>query len=83
MRAEGNGQLVDARELLEVAEGELLEEERRRAVQQRPPEALTACDDLDECALQQRLEDGANVDAADLRDFGTSDRLAWSLRWWL
>src|SRR5207253_295847 len=51
------------------------QELRRGAVKQRPPESLTPCDDLDQTALEQLVDHRARVDAADLVDLDTPDRL--------
>jgi hypothetical protein len=73
--AERDRELVHARQLAEVAERELLEEETRRAVEQRTPKAFGAPDDVNEPALVQRLEHGTDVHAANLCDIGTANRL--------
>ena len=74
--AERDRQLVGARQLLEMPQRKMLEEDRRRSVQQRTAEPFGATDDVDEAALVQRLEHAADGHAADLFDFGAADRLA-------
>jgi hypothetical protein len=56
--------------------GELLEEGRRRAVEERAPEPLAPTDHVDQPALEQRLEHAAHGHAADLLDLRAPDRLA-------
>src|SRR5688500_1232392 len=73
--AQGDRELVGPRQLLEVSQRELLEEDRGRAVEQRPADSLAAPDDVDEPALVDRLENAADGDAADLLDLGAADRL--------
>src|SRR5688572_1015854 len=70
-----NRQLIGARQLLQVAQSEVLQEERRRAVQQRTTETFRAPDDIDESALVQRLEHATDVDAANVLDLRASDGL--------
>src|SRR5688572_15930240 len=72
---ERDRELVGPRQLLEVPKREVLEEERRRSVQQRPPQSFRPTDDVDQPALVQRLEHTADRDAPDLLDVGARDRL--------
>ena len=58
-----------------MTQREVLEEYRRRAVQQRTTEPFGATDDVDQAALVQRLEHAADRDAANLLDLGAADRL--------
>ena len=51
--AQGDREFVGARQFLEVTQGELFEELRRGAVQQRTADALTASDDVDETTFVQ------------------------------
>src|SRR5687767_8316704 len=73
---ERDRELVGPRQLLEVPKREVLEEERRRSVQQRPPQSLRPANDVDQTALVQRLEDAADRDTPDLLDVGARDRLS-------
>src|SRR5688500_8797756 len=73
--AEGDRELVGPRQLLEMAESELLEEDRRRAVQKWAANAFGATGDLDQAAVMERLEHTANRDAPDLLDLCAPDRL--------
>ena len=58
-----------------MAQRELFEEERRRSVQQRTPQSFATRDDFDERALEQRLENRADIHAAYLGDLGAADWL--------
>ena len=55
---------------------EVLEKDRRRAIQQWTSQPLATSDDVDQAALVQRFQHAANGDAANLFDVGTPDRLA-------
>ena len=55
---------------------ELLEEDRRRAVEQRTTEAFGATDDIDQSPLEKRLEHTSDGNAADLFDLGSPDGLS-------
>src|SRR5687768_10330308 len=74
--AECDRELVGARQLFEVAERELLQEEGRRAVEQRASESLRAAGHLDQATLVQRLEHAADGDTANLLDLRATDGLA-------
>src|SRR3954466_8630675 len=51
-----NRQLVGARQLLEVTQREVLQEERRRSVEQWTSQPLGAADDVNEPTLVQRFQ---------------------------
>src|SRR5258708_2394655 len=74
--AERDRELVDARQLFEVPQGKLLEKQRRGSVEQRTAEALAARHDFNKTTFEQRFENRACIDAADVRNFGAADRLA-------
>lgn len=48
---ERHRELVAARKLLEMAESKMLQEERRRTIQQRSPQSLSTADHVDQPAL--------------------------------
>src|SRR5262245_59912740 len=54
----------------------MLEEDRRRAIQQWPAQSLRPADDVDESTLVQRLQYTADRDATNLFDLGATDRLS-------
>ena len=59
-----------------MTERELLQKNRRGAIQQRPPHALGTSDDVDQTSFEQRLEHAPHSHASDLFDLGPPDRLA-------
>ena len=76
LEAERIGQLLDLRQIAEIAQAEPLEELARGRVHERPADHLLAADGLDQPALDQRRQDAAAAaDAADLGDLGGGDRL--------
>src|SRR5262245_65244418 len=54
----------------------MLEEDGRRAIQQRATETLPPSDDVDEAAFVHRFQNAADVHPSDLFDVGTADGLA-------
>src|SRR5438105_1724681 len=69
-------QLVGARQLLQMTQGEVLEKHRRRAVHQGTAESLSAADDIDQATFMERLQHSADSDTTNLLDLGATDRLA-------
>src|SRR3954470_21901070 len=63
---EHHGQVFGARQVVQRAEAEMLQEEGRGAVEQRPPQPLAAAHHLHQAALLQRLEHRAGAHAADV-----------------
>src|SRR5262249_3160369 len=55
---------------------EEFEKRRRRSVKKRTPRLVLLSEDLHEIALEQELEHRAAIDAANVVDLGTRDRLA-------
>src|SRR2546425_12070818 len=72
---EGDRQLLEPRQILQVLQSENLQERWRGAVEQRPPETLAARDDFDQTALDQLVHHGVGIDAADFIDLEASHRL--------
>src|ERR1051325_3033417 len=69
-------QLIAARQLFEMSEGEMLQEERRRPIEQRSPQTLSASSDVDQAAFMKRFQNAADGHAANLLDLDTADRLS-------
>ncbi len=62
--------------ILQRLEREEREERGRRSVEQRPPGLVLLAEDAHQVALEQELQRGAAVDAANVVDFRARDRLA-------
>ena len=69
-------EVAERRHVSQAAQVEELEKAHRGAVQQRSPRLLLLPDDLDQLALEQRLEHRAAVDATHVVDLRPRDRLA-------
>src|ERR1041385_1458201 len=54
--AKSDRQLIAARQLFEMPEGEMLEEERRRPIEQRSPQTFATSSDVDQATLVKRLQ---------------------------
>ena len=59
-----------------MAQPKMLQKERRRAVEQRPPESFGAPGDVDEPTLMQGFEHAPHLHTADLFDLDPADGLA-------
>src|SRR5215213_1476162 len=59
-----------------MAKSELLEEEGRSSIQQRPAHPLAPSNNFDQLALMQRFEHLTGADSANLLNFGSSDWLS-------
>src|SRR4051812_46003734 len=73
---EHHGQVFGARQVVQRAEAEVLQEKGRRSVQQRPAQPLAAAHHLHQAALLERLEHRAGAHAADVLQLGAAHRLA-------
>src|SRR5579885_2354371 len=68
-------EFLEIRKRIEILEPEGLQELRRGRVHHRPPRRFLAPGDLDESALQQRLDDAAGIHAPKLLDLRPRYRL--------
>src|SRR5689334_6826079 len=76
LRAQRDRELVGARQLAQMPERELLEERRRRPIEERAAQPFGSPNDVDQAALEQRLEHAAHRHAANLLDVGAANGLA-------
>ena len=67
---------VDRVEFAQRGEAEVLEEQRRRTIEERMPRQFAAADQAHQLKIHQRLHDRVHGHAADLFDLGLRDRLA-------
>src|SRR5579862_3617376 len=76
LRAQRDRQFVRARQLAQMPQRELLEERRRRSIEERAAEPFGSPNDVDQAALEQRLEHAAHRHTANFLDVGARDGLA-------
>src|SRR5439155_11833864 len=72
---EGDRQRPESGQSLQVHEPREVRERWGGAREEQPPETLAARDDFDQTALDQLVQHGAGVDAADFIDLEASHRL--------
>src|SRR5439155_26472600 len=68
-------ELAQSRQLRQIAQVEQVEKFLRGAVEERPPRLVLLAEDADQLALEERLGDGAAIDAAQVLDLRPRHRL--------